>query len=146
MILAVIFLAAQFFRPNRMNPPIVDADTLEASTQVPDDVKAIITRSCADCHSNTTRYPWYSNISPGSWFMANHVADGRREMNFSEWNTYSARKKGKKLEEICEQLEGGKMPLPSYLWLHWDAKLSPDDSKTLCNWATSERQKLGAVQ
>jgi len=144
IVLVIAFIVAQFFRPNRVNPPVVEADTLEASTQVPDDVKAIISRACADCHSSTTMYPWYSNISPASWFLADHVADGRGEMNFSEWNTYSPRKKGKKLEEICEQIEKGEMPLRSYLWLHWDAALSADDVKALCGWATRERERLGS--
>jgi hypothetical protein len=144
IVLVVGFVVAQFFRPNRVNPPVVEANTLEASTEVPDEVKAIISRSCADCHSNTTRYPLYSNISPVSWFLVDHVEHGRSHLNFSQWNAYSALQKGRKLEEICEQLESGAMPLGSYLWLHWDAALSAADSRTLCGWATREREKLGS--
>ena len=139
------FVVAQFFRPNRVNPPLVEADMLEASMHVPDDVKAIISRSCADCHSNTTRYPWYSNISPASWLLVEHVEHGRSHLNLSEWNTYAATKKSKKLEEICDEIESGRMPLPSYLWLHRDAVLSADEIKTLCEWTVKARAELGAA-
>ena len=137
----LLFVLIQFVRPDRNNPPVNPNDTLEASMQVPDNVKAVLARSCADCHSNDTYYPWYSNISPVSWFLANHIKDGRKELNFSEWNTYNARKKAKKLEEVCEQVDMGDMPLPSYLWIHRDASLSDEDRKVLCDWANSERAK-----
>lgn len=146
IVLVAAFIVAQFFRPNRANPPVNEADTLEASSQVPENVKAVIARSCADCHSNTSKYPWYSNISPVSWFLVHHIEEGRREVNFSEWNTYNPKKKARKLEEICEQVGSGEMPLPSYLWIHWGAKLSADEIKAVCEWTAAERQKLGAVQ
>jgi len=100
IILAVLFVAIQFYRPDRNNPPETAANTLESSTAVPDDVRMILTRSCADCHSNRTTYPWYSNVSPFSWFLDNHIRDGRREVNISDWNTYETRKKVRKLDEI----------------------------------------------
>lgn len=142
IILLIAFIAIQFYRPDRTAPAIVQAETLEASVEVPGDINLIMERSCNDCHTNQTRYPWYSNVSPFSWFLANHISDGRRHLNFSVWNTYSDKKKSKKLEEICEQLESKEMPLPSYLWIHRDAVLSEDDSKALCDWATQEKQKL----
>ena len=137
------FIALQFFRPDRTNPPIVEPETLEASTIVPDDVSTIISRSCSDCHSHNTVYPWYSNISPFSWFLADHIEVGRKEMNFSVWNTYPPGKKQKKLEEICEQIEAKAMPLPSYLWIHRGAVLSESDGKLLCDWAKLEKAKIG---
>lgn len=143
LVLVAALICAQFFRPNRVNPPVVPENTLEASTQVPNNVKAIIDRSCGDCHSNNTVYPWYSNITPVSWFLADHIKDGRREMNFSEFNTYSPKKKAHKMEEICEQIEAEAMPLPSYLWLHRDAVLSKEDGKILCDWAKEEKARIG---
>jgi hypothetical protein len=146
-IVAVIALIAiQFFQPDRTNPQIVAADTLQASMQVPAEVDAILTRSCGDCHSDKTVYPWYSNVSPVSWWLANHIAEGRRELNMSVWNTYSSKKKSKKLEEVCEQVESGEMPLPSYLWIHRYAVLREGESKTICDWANSERAKTDAAQ
>ncbi len=69
IILAVAFVAIQFIRPDFTNPPINQAETLEASMQVPENVQAILTTSCKDCHSHETRYPWYSNIQPSAWFL-----------------------------------------------------------------------------
>jgi hypothetical protein len=146
IVIAVAFIAAQFFRPDRTNPQVVEADTLEAAAQVPESVKTILARSCADCHSNNTIYPWYSNISPVSWFLVDHIEEGRRELNLSEWNTYNTRKKAKKLEEICAEVQAGGMPLPSYLWIHWGAALSADEIKTLCDWTAKAQAELSAAQ
>jgi hypothetical protein len=142
IILAVAFIAIQFYRPDMSNPPENPADTLEASTQVPPEVEAIISRSCVDCHSNRTSYPWYSNIAPSSWFLAGHIRDGRRQLNISVWNTYDERRKVRKLDAICDQVDTGEMPLPSYLWIHWDSKLRPGDAKTLCDWTAAEKARL----
>jgi hypothetical protein len=142
IVLAFLFIAAQFVRPDRTNPPINQAETLEASTAVPADVAAVMSRSCNDCHSHKTIYPWYSNVTPFNWFLANHISEARREMNFSVWNTYAPKKKAKKLEEICEQIEAGEMPLPSYLWIHRDAVLEPSQAKLLCDWAKAERSRI----
>jgi hypothetical protein len=138
LVLVIVFVAAQFSRPNLTNPPIDDAKVLRA----PANVQAILDRSCIDCHSNRTVHPWYSQITPVSWWLANHIKDGRREVNFSEIGGYSAKKAAHKMEEICEQVEKGEMPLPSYLWVHWSAKLSEADRRTLCDWAKSEQQRI----
>lgn len=146
IIVFIAFIGIQFIRPDFNNPPVVAAETLEASTQVPENVEGILTRSCADCHSNKTNYPWYSKIQPSANFLAGHISEGRRELNFSVFNTYEARKKSRKLEEMCEQVQSREMPLPSYLWIHRSAKLSDDEIKTLCDWTESERARLGAAQ
>ena len=140
--LALIFLIAQFIRPSFTNPPINAGERLEASVNVPADVAAILKRSCSDCHTNETDYPWYSQITPVNWWLKNHIDEGRRELNFSVWGTYTPKRKAKKLEEVCEQVESGAMPLPSYLWAHRDAVLSPDDAKLLCSWSKSVRESL----
>ncbi|MEP7212260.1 MAG: heme-binding domain-containing protein [Acidobacteriota bacterium] len=142
IVLAVAFVVAQFIRPDQVNPAINPAETLDASVAVPDNVSAILQRSCSDCHTNTTAYPWYSQISPFSWFLNNHIQDGRRELNWSVWNTYSAKKKSKKLEEVCEQVKTGEMPLPSYLWIHRDAVMQEGDANILCDWANQVRQTI----
>ena len=142
IVLLVGFVAVQFVRPDFTNPPVVDAETLAASSPVPSDVDQILRRSCFDCHSHETRYPWYSKVSPFNWFLAGHIEDGRREVNFSVWNTYSTEQKVRKLEEICDVIESAEMPLPSYLWIHWDASLSKENGQVLCEWAKAESQRL----
>ncbi len=138
----VSFVGIQIIRPNRTNPPINKAETLEATTNVPENIKAIFNRSCNDCHSNKTVYPWYSNIAPISWKLVEHIEEGRDEMNFSKWGTYSKERKQRKLEKICEEVEERKMPHNQYLWIHWDAKLSDEQIKILCNWTKNEMEKI----
>jgi hypothetical protein len=145
VVLFVAFVVIQFFRPDFTNPPVTQAETLEATTQIPENVQAILKRSCNDCHTNATEYPWYSKIQPSASFLKGHIDDGRRHLNFSIWNTYDGRKKRHKLDEVCEQVEGKMMPLPSYLWIHWSAKLSDEDGKILCDWAKTEKARLESL-
>ena len=142
IVVVVGLIAAQFIRPDFTNPPVVATETLSASTEVPADVQQVIARSCSDCHSNETRYPWYSKVTPFNWFLADHIEEGRREMNFSVWNTYKPEKKLKKLEELCEQVEQAEMPLPSYLWIHREAVLADGDANLLCSWAKAETVRI----
>ena len=139
------FLFIQFFRPGFTNPPVNQAETLEASTEVPENVREILKRSCYDCHSNETVYPWYSKIQPSAWFLDDHIHAGRSELNFSVWNTYAASSKRNKLDEICEQLKERLMPLPSYLWVHWDAQVSNEEINILCEWTTRESERLAIL-
>lgn len=142
IVLAIAAIVAQFIRPDFTNPPVVAEETLAASTHVPADVQQIIARSCSDCHSNQTAYPWYAKVTPFNWFLADHIEQGRRELNFSVWNTYAKDKKIRKLEEICEQVSQSSMPLPSYLWFHRDATLSPSQAQVLCDWTKAESESL----
>ena len=142
-VIVLLVVVAQFIRPDRANPPVDPAQTMYASMVVPADVKAVLDRSCNDCHSNQTTYPWYTNISPLSWWLQNHINEGRHELNVSEWNTYQPRKKAKKLEEACEQVRAGEMPLPSYLVVHRDAALTQSDIDLLCKWSEEARAQTG---
>jgi hypothetical protein len=142
IVLAIVFIAIQFYRPSFSNPPIVSGRPIEESVNVPAEVQMVLSRSCNDCHSNKTLYPWYTQIAPVSWLLADHIEEGRRELNFSEWGTYSAKKKGRKLEEICEMVDGGSMPIASYLWMHGDAALNPDQRRMICDWTKEEKAKL----
>lgn len=146
VVLFVAFVAVQFYRPDRNTPPIVEAETLEAATQIPENIEQILTRSCSDCHTNKTKYPWYSQIAPASIFLANHISEGRRSLNLSIWNTYETNRKRRKLDQVCEQITDGEMPLPSYLWIHRSAKLSDEDVKTLCDWADEEKARLAETK
>ncbi len=141
-LLFVVFAIIQFFRPDRANPPVIEAEDIRASIAIPAEVDSILKRSCKDCHSNETVYPWYSNVAPVSWFLSDHIANGREHMNFSIWNTYKTEKKVRRLEEMCEEITAGAMPLPSYLWLHRDAVLTDDDKKILCDWSAAEKARI----
>lgn len=144
--LAIIFAAAQFIRPSMTNPPVDESRTLRAKTQVSPEVHAIMERSCNDCHSNKTTWPWYSQIAPTSWYLSFHVNEGRTELNLSDWAAYDTREATHKLEEICEEVKAGEMPMKSYLLIHPSANLSDADKQALCNWTEQERARLAAPQ
>jgi hypothetical protein len=133
-ILTAVFIGIQFVRPPRVNPLVVESQTLYANAQVPADVHAILDRSCSDCHSNKTVWPWYSQIAPVSWLLADDVKKGRKEMNLSEWGTYKPKRKTRKLGEVCDQVKDKEMPLTEYTLLHPSAKLSDADRARLCAW------------
>ncbi|HEX8252220.1 MAG TPA: heme-binding domain-containing protein [Thermoanaerobaculia bacterium] len=133
VVLAVAFLAIQFVQPKRTNPPIVAADVLQA----PRHIQPILKRSCYDCHSSATHWPWYSYIAPMSWALVHDVEEGRDELSFSEWNTYNADQREHLLEEICEVVQDGEMPLEPYTLMHPIAKLTIEDKRALCVWTES---------
>lgn len=141
IVLAVVFAALQFVRPARTNPPVDAARSLEAHTRITPEVAAILDRSCNDCHSNQTRWPWYSHVAPVSWFVIDHVNEGRQTMNFSDWAQYDRSHRQGLLKLICREVKSGAMPLNSYLRLHHEAKLSSADAETLCAWANVESQR-----
>ena len=137
-----VFAMLQFIRPARTNPPVDEARTIQARVLVSPEVAAILDRSCNDCHTNQTRWPWYSQIAPVSWKVAGDVNEGRDHMNLSDWAQYSQSEQESLMRHICREVKDGSMPLKSYLWIHSNAKLSPEDVKTLCDWASTESQRL----
>lgn len=144
LVVLVVLIGLQFVRPDRTNPAVDLSQAIHARLQPNPQVAAILDRSCQDCHSNTTRWPWYSNVAPVSWFVIDHVNHGRSHLNFSEWGTLDNRQAAKKLEEVCEEVQDGVMPLPSYTRIHWGAKLSPEDIKTLCDWTAVEAARIAS--
>ena len=142
--LAVIFVLMQLYRPSRENPPVDQTKTIEHAMSIPPNVQTTLSRACNDCHSSETAWPWYSNVAPVSWMLTDHVNEGRAELNFSNWATFSPRKKRHKLEEICEQVNKKEMPVTSYLWMHPDARLSPQERNAICDWANAEKAKIPA--
>jgi hypothetical protein len=142
IVIACLFIAIQFKRPQRTNPPVDESQTILARTQMPAQVYQILERSCADCHSNKTVWPWYTNVAPVSWFIAQHVEQARKDLNFSEWGTYEQRRQAKKLQEMCDLATDGSMPLSSYTPLHAGSKPSAEDVKALCVWTEAERTRL----
>lgn len=142
LIVAIGLIVIQFFRIDKANPPIIESETIESAISVPPDVTLILGRSCNDCHSHKSVYPWYSNVQPVAWWLKDHINHGRSHLNFSVFNTYTAKKKAHKLEEVCDEVKAGRMPLPSYLWGHREAVLSESDKNTLCDWANAERAEI----
>ena len=143
--LLIVLAGIQFFRPDRTNPPVTAAQTLQATASVPPGVDAVLKRSCYDCHSSETRWPGYSAVVPMAWGVANHVTGGRAEMNFSDWGTYPPRRRVALLEKMCDEVREGRMPLKEYLWLHRDATLSEADWKSVCDWSMEEADRLTAA-
>jgi hypothetical protein len=133
-----LFVVAQFVGPAKTNPVSDPSVALESKLQVDPKVETILNRSCVDCHSNRTRWPWYTNVAPVAWFVIGHVNDGRRDLNLSEWGNYDKRKQTTRLNQMCELAKTGAMPLSSYTPLHPGSKLSGDDVKALCEWAESQ--------
>jgi hypothetical protein len=129
VVLAAAVAAIQFVPVERVNPPV------ESDIVAPDDVNKILRRSCYDCHSNETRWPWYARVAPVSWIIARDVEEGRRELNFSVWNKSTSARRARKFKEIVEQVEGNKMPQWYYVNLHPDAKLEPSEKEIILNWA-----------
>jgi len=146
IVLVCLFILIQLKRPARTNPAVDPSQTIEARTQMSPQVAAIFDRSCRDCHSNKTDWPWYTNVAPVSWWIADHVAEGRKKLNLSEWGKLASDRQDKKLREICDEVEDGAMPLSSYLPLHKFAKLSEQDKKTLCDWSSAERERLSKAR
>jgi hypothetical protein len=136
----VLFIAIQFVRPDRTNPPFAASATLQS--KVPPNIRTILDRACRDCHSNETRWPWYSNVAPASWLVASDVHQGRDRLNFSEWTSYSSDDQDKYLGGMCKLPQRGRMPLSQYLLIHRDARLSADEVTALCAWSNKMRDTL----
>jgi heme-binding protein len=137
-----VFVMAQFIRPAKTNPTADPSLAIESHVQVDPNVSAIFDRSCADCHSNKTRWPWYSHVAPVSWFVIDHVNEGRKELNLSEWGQYDRRRQLNKLRQICREVTNGAMPLGSYTPMHAGSSLTPNDVKTLCDWTDATRKVI----
>jgi cytochrome c551/c552 len=127
--LVAVLVLMQVVRFEHTNPPVT------GEVKAPDDVKALLKRACWDCHSNETVWPWYSQVAPGSWLIANDVKDGRKHLNFSEWGTYPVERRTKKQAEVADEVEEGGMPPWFYLPLHAEAKLTDAEKQKLIAWS-----------
>ncbi len=132
--LAAIFIVIQFIRPFNNHAVEVSNDHIERQYDVPANIRVILSRSCYDCHSDNTNYPWYSKIQPVAWYLENHIKKGKEELNFSRFGEYSKRKQRSKLRSMVEQVKRDKMPLPSYTLIHQNAALPVDQKKVLIDW------------
>ncbi|RFS19453.1 cytochrome C [Chitinophaga silvatica] len=135
LVFLIAFVLMQFIRPSRNQSS--DQGSIKKTVSIPSAVSAILKNACYDCHSNNTRYPWYSNIQPIGIFMAKHIREGKQELNFDEFNTYSSKRQRNKLKRMKEQIEKDEMPLPSYTWMHSNAKLTIDQKQLINKWIDS---------
>jgi hypothetical protein len=131
LVLLGALLLAQLVPVDRGRPPV------EGEVPAPPELRALLERSCYDCHSHETVWPWYGYVAPFSWLLAWDVREAREELNLSTWNRYSAKKQAKKREEMWEEVDHGHMPLWYYLPLHPEARLSDADRALLREWATA---------
>lgn len=132
-----LFILLQFWPVDRSPPPVT------GEIQVPQDVKAVLVESCYDCHSSETVWPWYGYVAPVSIFLSHHVQEGREHLDFSNWDAYDADRADHKLEEVAEMVDEGEMPLKSYLLLHGDARLTPDEVMLILTWVEEARAAGG---
>lgn len=128
--LLIVLVVIQFIRPARNNGELDNENAIFTSLAV----GKVLQTSCFDCHSDKTNYPWYTNIQPLGWWLNNHITEGKRELNFSQFESYSLKRKLKKLKEIREQIQEGEMPLSSYTLIHSYAKLSAEQKDLLIKW------------
>jgi len=131
IVIVIVFAAAQLVRPERANPTTDATRTIEAHVGTTSELVAVLDRSCRDCHSNNTVWPWYTQIAPLSWLMARGVAEGRKAVNFSEWASYPPEVQRTLLSVSCQDATSGKMPGP-YTLVRPETKLSPQDIETIC--------------
>jgi hypothetical protein len=121
--------AIQFVPVGRDNPPV------SFEVDAPAEVRGILERACYDCHSNLTRWPWYSRVAPASWLVARDVRRGRDDVNFSEWPAFDFEEQEQALADIAKQLDRGRMPPRMYVMVHREARLTEDERRILLEWA-----------
>ncbi len=138
------FLLIQFVQPARNKKGRVAQTDVTNTVPVPGEVLALLQTACYDCHSNNTRYPWYSYVQPIGWVLANHINTGKKNLNFSKFGSYSGRLQQSKLTSVESQVQDGLMPISSYTWMHSDARLNPAQRQLLVDWATAAKDQIRA--
>ena len=129
----LLFVIIQFVRPARNESGESNMD-LRTKYPVPDSVAQILAKACNDCHTNTTRYPWYANVQPVGWWLSSHIKDGKRHLNFNTFAGEKVARQKKRMEDCIEQIDNGGMPLDSYTWIHTDARLTAAEKSMLKSW------------
>ena len=115
---------------------------LLTNNNVPSNIESMLRTTCYDCHSNETIYPWYAYVAPVSFLVSKDTKEGRRELNFSEWEKLDVLEKAEMLEEIAEEVEEGEMPMKIYPITHPNARLSDENRAEIENWALLMAQSL----
>jgi hypothetical protein len=134
LVLAGLFVILQFIRPTKNLSKDPSTSSITTDFTVPSDVQGLLQRSCYDCHSNNTVYPWYAEIQPVGWWLSSHITHGKRSLDFDEFGSYRPFRQYRRFGDIIEQVTKDEMPLPSYLIIHRYAKLSPQEKAVLVGW------------
>lgn len=142
ILLIGIIIVIQFFQPERNKGTNDPATDLLQVVTIPDSLSAILMNACYDCHSNRTDYPWYSYISPVSWYLEKHIRAGREELNLSHFGNLEKVEKIGMLADICDVIDDGSMPLKSYSMIHRHARIDPAEGEAICNWTESEALRI----
>jgi Haem-binding domain len=145
IVFLVVLAVIQVFRPAKTNPQIDPTSEIHSNLAIPVGVAEALQRSCNDCHSNHTVWPWYTHVAPASWLVVSDVNRGRNALNFSDWAGYRPEQQQKKLVEICEEVSEGEMPGVAYTLMHPIAKLSAADVNALCDWTRTSGQSVSAA-
>jgi hypothetical protein len=140
--LAGIFAVLQLFQIDKTNPESDPSKDMLVVTNAPDNVAVILKDACYDCHSNNTKYPWYTSLQPFAWSIQNHIKNGRKHINFSEFGDYSREDRSEVFEECVEVLQEGEMPLASYKLMHQEAILSDEQTQTLMQWFSGNGEEF----
>ncbi len=135
--LLIVLIVIQFFRPSKNVSAQTSSNDITLLHPIPGEVKSILNKACNDCHTNNTRYPWYFQIQPFAWWLEDHILEGKKELNFSEFASYRLRRQYHKMEEVIEQVEDNLMPIEEYTYLHKDAKLTQDEKGKIISWANA---------
>lgn len=144
LFLLAALVIIQFIHPKKNKSEGNQPNAVASVYAIPTDVNEILVKTCNDCHTNNTVYPWYSKIQPVDWWLDKHVKDGKRELNLDEYTHRPLRYQYHKMEEIAEQVKEGEMPLDSYTWMHKDAKLTEAEKNKLIAWADGIREQMKA--
>ena len=142
--IGIVFIAIQFIQPDRNKTEQVSPRDISKIVIISDSVQVILKNACYDCHSNNTHYPLYSNIQPMGWLMASHIKQGKEELNFSEFGSYSNRRQLSKLNGIANSIKDDIMPLSSYRLMHKNARLNANEKAQLINWAQQSKECISA--
>jgi len=144
----LLFLLGLLAVASVLTPPDKSGDAgspLLSGASIDPKVLSLLARSCGDCHSERTVYPWYSYVAPVSWLVQSDVARGRRHLNLSRWSDYPLARRERSLSEIANQVKDGDMPLPYYTLIHRNATLSAADASAIFQWTQTERARLIAA-
>lgn len=140
--LLILFIVIQFIQPARNKSGQVLPSDITKMYSLPENVQSVFKTACYDCHSNNTNYPLYVHIQPMGWLMAWHINNGKENLNFSEFGSYSKRKQFNKLRAIETSIREGSMPISSYTLMHSNAKLGREDKKLITDWVSITKDSL----
>jgi len=142
IILLVAFVVIQFMPTERNQTDLVPKTDFLLVNNTPENIGNLLQVSCYDCHSNNTNYPWYKKLQPIAWFLEDHIKNGKTDLNFSEWDEYSNRRKNSKLKSIISQIEDDEMPLFSYTLVHRDAVLTEPEKELVIEYMNRIKDSL----